>query len=126
MAVERLAAHQERAGQVRLHHRSPALERDHLRRADELAAGVVDQAVQAAALGQHEVEQRRHLLFFANVTDEMGGRAARRVNLGRHPFQILQRARRQDDVRAERGQFMGRRPADARAAAGDEDSLPVE
>ena len=45
-----LARHQEAAGEVVAHHRVPALGADRLRAARELAAGVVDQAIDAAVV----------------------------------------------------------------------------
>ncbi len=126
MAPERLAAHQERAGQVGLDDRLPALEGDLLGRADELAAGVIEQAVDCVALGQHPLEQRRDLGFVADVAGHGCGAAPGGDDLIVHALQLAGCAPGKHDMRAQRGQLVRGGAADPAATAGYDDRLPRE
>ena len=104
--------------QVEAAHRGPAVGGDLLGRGRELAAGVVDEHVDAAVRLQGEVDQRvRHL----GLPDVAGQRQAvglpdRGLRLG----QRLRPAAGDHDLAAVAVQGQRRRPADAGAAAGDD------
>ena len=89
-----------------------------------LAAGVVDEDVDAAVALERAVDERVDLVLLADVADDAldaAGRGERRRLLQR-----LDPAPADDDRRAEARELERGRAADARAAAADDRDLPVE
>jgi hypothetical protein len=70
-AVEDLAHEDEAAGEVVLHHRLEALGRDRLEAGPVLAAGVVDEAVDAAGLLENARDDADHAFLVADVAGWM-------------------------------------------------------
>src|SRR5581483_7138408 len=124
--IEDLARHQEAAGEVVGDHRLPTLLADGHQRRRELAAGVVDQAVDHAAPGGDGLYRLLHRILVADIESLHRTFAAVLADLGGRGLQLLQLAAGQHHMSAERGQFVGGAAADAGAAAGDDDGLALE
>ena len=121
-----LARHEEAAGEIRAHHRVPAVGADSLQRRGELAAGVVDQRVDAAVPFEHGGDGRAHRGLVADVAGMRARGAARGLDLGAHRGELVGLAADEGDRRAERSQLVRRAAPDARAAAGDDGDLARE
>jgi hypothetical protein len=121
-----LARHQEAAREVGVDHRLPALGRDGVQRRDVLAARVVHEPVDAALRGDDGADGHAHRVFLADVEGLRAGPAAGGFDLGPDRVELLLLAPDQHHVRAQRGELVRGAAADARAAAGDDDDLPVE
>jgi hypothetical protein len=121
-----LARHQKAAGEVGVDHGLPALGADGFQRRHELAAGVVDQAVDAAVFGQHGRDQAAHRVFLPDVADLRAGLAAILGDFRRDGLQLVGLAAHQHDARAQCREFMRGAAADAGTAAGDDDDLVLE
>jgi hypothetical protein len=107
--------------------RLPAVERDVLERRHELAAGIVDEAMDRRAGGKHVSDGRADLLFFADVADMQRRRVVSgRVDLGGDSVELLAVAPDQRDECSERGKLVGGAAPDAAATAGDDNALAVE
>ncbi len=127
--VEHLAHHVEGADEVVADHRLEAPGRDLLERGGELAAGVVDQAVDAAVAVEHEADGRLDLRRVADVAGRevacstalahVGG------DLGGDGLQLGLRPAQDHHLGAEAGQLVGDAPADAAAAPGHHHHVPV-
>jgi hypothetical protein len=106
----------------------PAALRQALRRARELAAGVVDEHVDGAEALEHAPDERAHLLGLADVAAlrEHLARRRDRIELGARGGELLLVAAAHGDVGAEQAQLLGGVEADAAPAAGDDADLPLE
>jgi hypothetical protein len=121
-----LARDQETAGEIVGDHGIPALLADHRQRHRILAAGIVDQAVDAAVFLENLRDVGAHRLLVTDVEGAGCGATAVLVNLGEHCIELLALASADDDVRAQCGEFVRGAAADAGAAAGDDDGLAGE
>src|SRR5690606_16112899 len=94
----------------------------------QVAAGVVDQDVQAFALVLHPVEQLAALLVVGDVGDQRAQVAVRVLleQVFARDFKRIAVARGDQHARAEAQQLGGDRAADAGAAARDQGELSVE
>src|SRR5439155_11995139 len=91
---------------------------------EELAAGVVDEQVDAPVAGEHAVDERVHLLLLADVADRRLAAAAfgQRSGLAHG----LLAAAAHDHLRAAGGELERRGAAQAAPPAADDRHLPVE
>ena len=101
-------------------HGAPALEGDLLGRRDELAAGVVDEDVDAAEALERGVDQRLDLLGLAHVGRHGEALGAERLHGRPRLLQRLRAAAADHHRRAVAGQRERGRAPDPGAAAGDE------
>ena len=99
---------------------------DRLGRAQELAAGVVDQQVEPAVPLDHAVEERVDGLVVADVEGLGLGRCRPRLDRRDRLLERLGAAPAADHRRAQPGELERGRPAEPRARAGDDADLPVE
>ena len=99
-------------------HRAEPLRGDLVGVGQELAAGVVDQHVEAPVALAHRVEHRVDLLGLAHVALEREALAARRLDRRARLGERLRAAAADRDRRARCRQRVDDRPADAGAAAG--------
>ncbi len=87
-------------------HRLPALGRDGGERRDVLAAGVVDEAVDAAVRCDDGGDGRAYRFFLADVEGLRAGLAAAGFDLGAYLVELLGLAADQHHLRAERREFV--------------------
>jgi len=120
------ARHQEAAREVGAHHRLPALLRDVGERGGELAAGVVDEAIDVAVRLQDGGDRRGHSFLLTDVARVSGSLAAILGNLGGDRIELVRLAADQRHRGAQRGELMGRAAANPAASAGDDDHLTGE
>src|SRR6266516_2012790 len=119
-----LARHQEAASQIIAHDGVEAFLADLGERRRELAAGVVDEMIDARKTRQDAGDRLPDFFLLADVADESLGLAARRGDFRLHGMQLVGRAADERDPRAECRELMRRAAADAAAAAGDDRHLP--
>ncbi len=93
--------HQKAADQVGAHHRLEAFLVDADQRRGELAAGVVDQVMDAAVFGQHRRDHGLDRFFVADVADLEAGLAAVFEDFAAGLFQLFQLAPDQHHMGAE-------------------------
>ncbi len=86
----------------------------------KLAAGVVDEKVDPAELGQNGAYRNANHFLFADVTTVAGRAAAGRGDFARDGLELFEPAPDQSHARTQRGKFVGNAAPDARAAAGDD------
>ena len=89
----------------------------------ELAAGVVDERVDAAVTREHGRDRRLHLRLLADVADVGRADAAGVLDLALHRRELVGLAADDGDRGAERRQLVRGAAADPRAAAGDQRDL---
>jgi hypothetical protein len=121
-----LPRHQETTGEVGSDYRLPALLRDRLERRLELAAGIVDEAVDAAVGLQDRRYSGRNRFLLADVAGVGGGLAAVLGDLGGDRGEPLRLAADESHRGPQAAELVGRATADAAAAAGDDDHLAGE
>ena len=118
--------HQETADEVGTHHRFEAFLVDADQRGRELAAGVVDQVMDGAVLGDHRLDHDLDR-FPRHGCRTPGSWLCRRLRgFRRRWFPAFPVAPDQHHLGAQVGQFVGHAAADAAAAAGDQDGLAAE
>jgi hypothetical protein len=122
---EDLAADDEAAGEIVAHHDVEALGAHGRGRRGELAAGIVEQAVDVAVGGDDLADRLLHLGLFADVEGVDLAGTARRFDLGLHGAEFLGLAAGDHDMGAQRRDFVRRAAADAAAAAGHDDGLAL-
>ena len=121
-----LARHQEAAGQVVAHDRVPALGADRRERRRELAAGVVDEAVDAAVAREHGRDGRPAPRLRRGCRRRASSRRRPPLRSRRAPPASFSALRPTIATRAPSdGQLVRGAAADARAAAGDERTWPA-
>ena len=69
----------------------------------KLAAGIVDQTIEAAVQGKHALDHRRHLHLAADVAAERVDRIPLALDLVRDARELFRVAARDHEPRAERG-----------------------
>src|SRR5208337_4987229 len=121
-----LAHEDETAGQIGAHDRLEPLGRDRLQRSAILAAGIVDEAVDAAAFSEHCLDRRDYPCFLANVADVDARLAAIGANFASDPAEFVGVATDQCHLRAQIRQFVRGAAANATAATGHDDDLVRE
>jgi len=92
----------------------------------ELAAGVVDQAVDGAMVGDDALDDGFDRVFVADVAAVGMGDAAVLFDFIGYGLDFFELAADEDGGGAQGGQFMGRAAANAGPAAGDNDRLVFE
>ena len=123
---EDFLGHQKTAHQVGAHHGLEAFLVDADQRRGELAAGVVDQVMDASALREHRGDHGLYRLFITDVADLEAGAAAVLGDLGAGLLQLFLLAPDQHHMGAQVGQLVGHAATDAAAAAGDQNGLVSE
>jgi hypothetical protein len=116
--VDALARDEKAAGEVVAHDRVPAFRADRREPRRELAAGVVDERVDAAEARQHGSDRRLHLRFFADVADVRRTDAAGTLDLVADGVELGGGAADDRDRGAERRELV-------RGAAADPEPPPV-
>jgi hypothetical protein len=101
-------------------HRTPALERDLLSGGDELAAGVVDEHVDAPEAPERRLDQPLDLVGLADVGRDREALAARGLDLRADRVERLGPAAGHDEPSSVPREHERGRPADPRAASGDD------
>ena len=123
----RRVGHQPGADDVELDHGAKALRRDRLGRAQELAAGVVDQHVEPPVALEHAVEQRARPPRRRGCPSPPPRRCPPSgLGLGDHLLERLGPPAAADHGRPEPRQLERRLAAEPGAGAGDDADLPVE
>ena len=89
-------------------------------------AGVVDQHVDAAELGDGGLDEVAALLPVADVARHREGAPTEGPHLVGHPLALVELAAGDHDVGARLGEAERHRPTEALAAAGDHDDLVVD
>ena len=91
---------------------------------EELAAGIVDQQVDAPEPVKYLLDEREDLVLLTDVTSDRMDVTVRAERLGL--VQRLPAPAADDDMGAKRGKLQGDGAADARTSAGDDGHLAVE
>src|SRR4029079_5156037 len=115
---EDLAADDEAAGEVVAYHDVEALGAHAGGGGGELAAGIVEQAMDAAVLRHDGGDRLLDLGFLANVEGMRLARNAGSFDLAFHARELVGLASADDDVRTQGRDLVRRAAADAAAAAG--------